>query len=78
MSKVMVSLPDDLLGRIDDEARRRAMSRSALLAQAARRELERRDPETVAAAVARSQARFAANGKFESADLVRVDRDGRR
>jgi hypothetical protein len=54
------------------------MSRSALLAHAARRELERRDPETVAAAVARSQARFAANGKFESSDLVRADRDGRR
>jgi metal-responsive CopG/Arc/MetJ family transcriptional regulator len=37
MSKVMVSLPDELLARIDREAERRSLSRSALLAAAARR-----------------------------------------
>jgi metal-responsive CopG/Arc/MetJ family transcriptional regulator len=77
MSKVMISLPDDLLTKIDAEARRRAMSRSALLAAAARREIGRRDPEAVAAAIARSEARFLNAGSFEAADLVRPDRDER-
>jgi len=78
MSKVMVSLPDDLLAELDAEARRRATSRSALLATAARRELGRRDADQVAAAIARSEQRFRGAGRFESADLVREDRDSRR
>ena len=78
MSKVMVSLPDDLLREIDEEARRRSMSRSALLAAAARRELARRDPASVAEAIARSEQRFRAAGEFDAADLVRQDRDTRR
>ncbi len=77
MSKVMVSLPEDLLAAVDAEAERRSTSRSALLALAARRELARRDPEVVAAAVARSEQRFARAGAFESAELVRQDRAGR-
>jgi metal-responsive CopG/Arc/MetJ family transcriptional regulator len=78
MSKVMVSLPDDLLAAVDAEARRRSTSRSALLADAARRELARRDSRAVAAAIERSERRFASAGAFESADLVRADRDARR
>lgn len=77
MSKVMVSLPDELVRDIDKEARRRAMSRSALLAAAARRELSRRDPEAVAEAIARSEQRFRAAGAFDATDLVRGDRDSR-
>lgn len=75
MSKVMVSFPDDLLARIDREAHSRSLSRSALLALAARREIERADPDAVAAAIARSEKRFQSAGSFESADLVRRDRD---
>lgn len=75
MSKVMVSIPDDLLAAIDEEARARSTSRSALLADAARRELERRDPEALRAAIARSTRRFERAISFESADLVRADRD---
>ncbi len=75
---MMVSLPDDLLVRIDEEAKRRSLSRSALLAGAARRELGRRDPEAVAKAVARSEQRFARAGCFEAEELVRADRDARR
>ncbi len=75
MSKVMVSLPDDLLALIDREAKRRSMSRSALLAAAAKRELSRRDPAAVADAVARSERRFAQAGSFDAGDLVRVERD---
>ncbi len=39
MAKVMVSFPDDLLGALDAEAKRRHTSRSALLQIGARREL---------------------------------------
>ncbi len=77
MAKVMVSLPADLLQDLDEEARRRSTSRSALLAAAARRELARRDPGAVAAAIARSEKRFQAAGGFEAAELLRRDRDSR-
>jgi predicted transcriptional regulator len=78
MSKVMVSLPDDLVQALDQEARRRSTSRSALLAAAARRELARPDPVAVAEAVARSERRFRTAGPFDAAELVRRDRDGQR
>jgi metal-responsive CopG/Arc/MetJ family transcriptional regulator len=78
MSKVMISLPEDLLAQIDDEAERRSTSRSALLAAAARRELARRDSALVAAAIERSEQRFRESGAFEAADVVRADRDARR
>jgi len=78
MSKVMVSLPDDLLAELDAEVKRRSTSRSALLAAAARRELARRDAEEMAAAIERSETRFRRAGSFDSADVVRADRDRRR
>ena len=78
MSKVMISLPADVLAAIDEEARRRSMNRSAFLAQAARRELARRDSAVVEAAIARSERRFDLSGAFEAADLVRSERDDRR
>jgi hypothetical protein len=78
MSKVMVSIPEDLLAELDAEAQRRATSRSALLAAAARRELARPDSERVAAAIARSDGRFDSAGAFEAADLIRYDRDSRK
>lgn len=78
MSKVMVSLPDELLRAIDEEAGRRSLSRSALLATAARRELARRDPAAIAEAIVRSEQRFRDAGGFEATNLVRMDRDTRR
>lgn len=78
MAKVMVSLPADLLAELDAEVKRRSTSRSALLAIAARRELARQDPADLAAAIERSERRFRAAGSFESADLVRSDRESRR
>jgi metal-responsive CopG/Arc/MetJ family transcriptional regulator len=78
MAKVMVSLPNDLLQQIDREVQHRSTSRSAFLAAAAERELLRRDPEALVAAVARSEARFEQSGVFDSARLVRADRDARR
>ena len=78
MSKVMVSLPDDLLADLDAEVKRRSTTRSALLATAARRELARHDHAELAAAIERSERRFRAAGSFESAELVRSDGDDRR
>jgi predicted transcriptional regulator len=78
MSKVMVSLPDDLVKELDEEARRRSTSRSALLAAAARRELARPESGAVSEAVARSERRFRGAGSFDAADLVRRNRDSRR
>lgn len=74
----MVSLPGDLLAEIDAEATKRATSRSALLALAARRELDRRDVAAVHGALRRSEERFGRAGSFESADLVRAERDARK
>jgi metal-responsive CopG/Arc/MetJ family transcriptional regulator len=39
MAKVLISIPDDLLVRVDREAARRSTSRSGLLQAAVRREL---------------------------------------
>jgi metal-responsive CopG/Arc/MetJ family transcriptional regulator len=77
MAKVMVSLPNDVLARIDDEAERRGTTRSALLREAVLRELGRPDPTLLESAVARSRSRFAAAGHFEAASLIRAERDAR-
>lgn len=78
MSKVMVSFAESLLAEIDAEAKRRSTSRSALLATAARRELERRDSGRVAEAIERSEQRFSRAGSFDAAELVGADRRARR
>ncbi len=78
MAKVMVSISDDLLAEIDNEAKRRETSRSAFLAAAAVRELSRRDANLVDQAVQRSLKRFEQMGAIESEDLIRSDRDSRR
>lgn len=75
MPKVMVSLPAELLADLDREAARRGSTRSGLLAVAARRELDQQDPAVVDAALARARASLAGVGGFESADLVRAERD---
>ena len=77
MAKVMISLPDQVLERIDREARRRGTSRSALLQHAALRELGRPDPDTFDEALARSRKRFANAGRFDAAALIRAERDAR-
>lgn len=78
MAKVMVSFPDDLLARIDATATRRGMTRSAYLAAAAERDMRRLEPDEFDAIVERSRLRLAPTGAFESADVVRAERDSRR
>jgi hypothetical protein len=74
MAKVMVSLPDDLLGALDAEAKRRHTSRSALLQIGARRELGllRRERDAVLGEL----AGFARDweGPIDAAALVRAER----
>ena len=77
MAKVLVSLPDELVARLDAEAKRRETTRSSLLALAAERELERQRSDKIDAAIARSRAYFASVGSFNSEDLIdRLGEDG--
>ena len=75
--KVMVSIPDDLLERIDREAGERGTTRSGFLQEAARRELGWPDPLTIDAALERGRAALEGFGSFEAADLIRAEREGR-
>jgi predicted transcriptional regulator len=77
VAKVLISLPDELLMRIDREAKRRRSSRSGFLQQAAQRELGWPDPTPLDAALDRGRAALAGAGAFESADLIRSERDSR-
>lgn len=76
-TKVMISLPDDLLRRIDRAAAERNTSRSGFLQEAARRELGWPDSAAIDAALQRARAALAGAGDFESAELVRAERDAR-
>lgn len=75
MAKVMISLPDDLLERVDARARERKMTRSGFLAQMARREVERPSREEMEAIIRRGREAFRDAGPFDSADLIRAERD---
>jgi len=74
MAKVMISIPDDLLGMLDAEAERRRTSRSALLQNAARRELGlvRRDREALWADLDDLSREW--DGPLDAAALIRADR----
>jgi predicted transcriptional regulator len=77
MTKVLISVPDDLLERIDREARARRLTRSAFLEEAARRELGWSGADAVDAALARGREALADAGAFEAAEVFRSDRDVR-
>lgn len=74
MAKVMISIPDDLLGKIDAEVKRRQTSRSNLLREAARREIGilRRERADVLDEMDRLSAGW--SGDLDAAALVRSDR----
>lgn len=73
----MVSIPDELLERIDREATDRGTTRSGFLQEAARRELGWPDPARIDRALERGRAALASSGAFESADLIRAEREAR-
>jgi len=74
MAKVLISVPDDLLRRIDREVRGRGSTRSRFLQEAALRQLGWPTAEALDVAVKRGRDALARAGAFESADLVRRDR----
>lgn len=74
MAKVMVSLPDELLGALDAEAKRRRTSRSAILQSGARRELGLLRRERVAVLSELDRVSRAWDGPLDSAALVRAER----
>lgn len=73
----MISIPADLLERIDRAAAERGESRSALLQEAARRDLGWKDPQEIDAALERARSALESVGRFESAELIRTERDRR-
>jgi hypothetical protein len=76
-TKVMISMPEDLLERIDRVARERGTSRSAFLQEVVRRELGWPDPVAFDTAVERGHRALARAGAFESTELIREERDAR-
>jgi len=80
VAKVLISMPEELLERVDREAERRGATRSGFIQDAARRELGWPDPAALDAALERGRAAVADMGAFESADVIRTQRaahDGR-
>jgi hypothetical protein len=81
MAKVLVSLDDALLARIDRTARARGLSRSAYLASLAERDVARtRGPGTkpsVRRALAHLDELLAFTPPGDSTALIRADRDAR-
>ena len=77
MTKVLITVPENLLQRIDREAKARRLTRSRFLEEAARHELGGPDPAAVEAAVVHARQAIAGAGGFESADVIRRDRDAR-
>lgn len=76
-TKVLVTMPDDLLERIDREVKSSGGTRSDFLQEAARRELGWPDPTAIDAALERGRAALADVGSFESAELIRSQRKER-
>jgi hypothetical protein len=74
MAKVLISLPDDLLERIDREAQTLGSNRSRFLQEAARRQLGWPSGEELDAALERGRRALAGVGAFESADLIGTER----
>lgn len=74
MAKVMISIPDDLLGALDAEVGRRSTTRSALLQEAAKRELGllRRATDDVLADLDQLSTAWA--GPIDAATLIRAER----
>jgi len=74
MAKVMISIPDALLEMLDGEVERRRTTRSALLQNAARRELglARRGRESILADLDELSQDW--DGPFDTGAMIRVDR----
>jgi len=76
-TKVLVTIPSDLLERIDRETEILGQTRSEFLQEAARRRLGWPDPLAVDAALLRGRAALSDLGGFESAEVIRAQREER-
>lgn len=74
MAKVMISIPDVLLDALDAEVVRRQTTRSALLQEAARRELGLSSRSREAVLVDLDELSGSWDGPVDAAALVRADR----
>jgi hypothetical protein len=81
MAKVLVSLNDALLRRVDRIAKTRGLSRSAYLAQLAERDIARSDGPGATRSARRAFGRldnlFAVGSSEDSTDAIRAERDAR-
>lgn len=77
MSKVLISIPDELLADIDREASARGNSRSGFIQEAARLQLGRPSRVRIEAALVRGRRALGDVGPFEAADVIREGRDSR-
>jgi metal-responsive CopG/Arc/MetJ family transcriptional regulator len=76
-AKVLVTIPNDLLARIDRETESLGQTRSEFLQEAARRRLGWPDPLAIDAALLRGRTALSKSGSFESADVIRAQREER-
>ena len=74
---MLISMPDELLERIDRQVQEVGGSRSGFLQEAARRRLGWPDPGIFDAALAHGRAALADVGAFDATGLIRADRDAR-
>jgi metal-responsive CopG/Arc/MetJ family transcriptional regulator len=77
VAKVMISMPDELLKRVDSRARKRKMSRSGFLRLAAERELSLPTREQIEKALAEGRAALAGVDLTDVTGLIREGRDSR-
>jgi predicted transcriptional regulator len=77
MTKVLITVPDDLLERIDRTAKARKTTRSRFVEAAVRHELGWPEPDAMDGAVARAREALASYGAFDSESLIRRDREDR-
>jgi metal-responsive CopG/Arc/MetJ family transcriptional regulator len=73
VSKILISLPEDLLKRLDETASAESRSRSELVREAVRRYLAEGPPLGREAAMAELQG-ILSRGRWNAEDLVRAER----
>jgi len=76
-TKVLVTMPSELLERIDRETAAVGQTRSEFFQEAVRRRLGWPDPLAVDAALLRGRAALSDVSGFESADVIRTQREER-
>lgn len=76
MAKVMISIPDELLARLDEQAQQRGTTRSGLIQELARHELDGSDAQR-RVEVERLLAAVRGHYGGKSTDAIRRDRDSR-